>query len=368
MSSIASAVISRRRLRACAPVAGPATLIYRARVPDNALDLSVVIPVFNEEESLPELVTELCTVLDRTGLHYEIVCIDDGSSDRSFEVLTRISAEQPRVLVGRFRRNFGQTAAIQAGIDAARGRVVAMLDADLQNDPNDIPVMLERLEQGYDLVVGWRADRKDRFINRRLPSMIANWLISTTTHVRLHDYGCTLKLMRAEVAKSIRLYGELHRFIPVLAALVGAHMCELPVNHRARRFGRSKYGIGRTTRVLLDLATVLFLQSYLARPMQVFGFGGLLFAVSGFCISAWLAVEKLAFGAQIGNRPLLTLGVMLILVGVQLLSLGLVADVLGRTYHEAQGKPPYYVRDWVRRGATLPAVVREPAISRLPPS
>ncbi len=335
---------------------------------DNALDLSVVIPVYNEAESLPELVAELCGVLDRTALRYEIVCIDDGSSDASFDVLTTLSAQQPRLLVGRLRRNFGQTAAIQAGLDVARGRVIAMIDADLQNDPNDIPAMLAKLEEGYDLVVGWRADRKDRFINRRLPSMIANWLISTTTHVRLHDYGCTLKLMRAEVGKEIRLYGELHRFIPVLAALVGARMCEMRVNHRARRFGQSKYGIGRTTRVLLDLVTVLFLQSYLARPMQVFGFGGLLFSFTGFCISAWLAVEKLAFGAQIGNRPLLTLGVMLILVGVQLLSLGLVADVLGRTYHEAQGKPPYYVRDWVRRGAALPAEQRETAISRPPPS
>jgi glycosyltransferase involved in cell wall biosynthesis len=335
---------------------------------ENALDLSVVIPVFNEEESLPELIAELTAVLDGTGLRYEVVCIDDGSSDRSFEVLTGLSAQQPKLLVGRLRRNFGQTAAIQAGLDAARGRVIAMLDADLQNDPRDIPAMLDRLEQGYDLVVGWRADRKDRFINRRLPSMIANWLISATTNVRLHDYGCTLKLMRAEVAKSIRLYGELHRFIPVMAALVGARMCELPVNHRARRFGRSKYGIGRTTRVLLDLVTVLFLQSYLARPMQVFGLGGLLFGFTGFCISAWLAIEKLVFGAQIGNRPLLMLGVMLILVGVQLLSLGLVADVLGRTYHEAQGKPPYYVRDWVQRGAALPAEVKESWVSRPPPS
>jgi glycosyltransferase involved in cell wall biosynthesis len=337
-------------------------------VPEDTLDLSVVIPVFNEEESLPELLSELASVLDQTPLRYEIVCIDDGSTDRSFEVLTQLSARQPRLLVGRFRRNFGQTAAIQAGIDAARGRVIAMLDADLQNDPHDIPAMLARLDQGFDLVVGWRSERKDRFLNRRLPSLIANWLISATTHVRLHDYGCTLKLIRAEVAKSIRLYGELHRFIPVMAALVGARMCELPVHHRARRFGRSKYGIGRTTRVLLDLVTVLFLQSYLARPMQVFGLGGLVLGFTGLCISGWLAVEKIAFGAQLANRPLLMLGVILILVGVQLLSLGLVADVLGRTYHEAQGKPPYYLRDWVRRGALEPAAVQRSVLSRPPPS
>jgi len=319
------------------------------------MDLSLVVPVFNEEESLPELLGELASVLDPTGLDYEILCIDAGSSDRSFEVLRELSAKQPRLVAARFRRNFGQTAALQAGLDAARGAVIATLDADLQNDPHDLPAMLQQLDQGYDVVVGWRADRKDRFFNRRLPSVVANWLISATTHVKLHDYGCTLKVMRADVAKALRLYGEMHRFIPVMAALVGARMCEMRVNHRARRFGRSKYGIGRTTRVLLDLVTVLFLQSYLARPMQVFGMGGLLFGLLGLGISGYLAFEKLVFGAQLANRPLLTLGVMLILVGVQLLSLGLVADVLGRTYHEAQGKPPYYVRDWLRGGETQPS-------------
>jgi glycosyltransferase involved in cell wall biosynthesis len=330
------------------------------------MDLSVVVPVYNEEESLPELVREITAVLDPSGLQYEIVCIDDGSADSSFEVLKRLSASHPQLVVGRFRRNFGQTAAIQAGFDAARGRYIATLDADLQNDPKDILPMLERLEEGQDLVAGWRASRKDRFLDRRLPSVIANWLISATTHVRLHDYGCTMKLMTADVAKSVRLYGEMHRFIPVMAALVGARMSEMAVNHRPRRFGRSKYGIGRTTRVLLDLLTVLFLQSYLARPMQVFGLGGLLLTASGLGISAWLAVEKLVFGAQLSNRPLLTLGVMMVLVGVQLLSLGLVADVIGRTYHEAQNKRPYFMREWVRHGTVerpaLPA--REPVVTR----
>lgn len=315
------------------------------------LDLSVVIPVYNEEESLGELLAELDAALAPTGMRYEVICIDDGSSDGSFELLARATADHPRLRVARFRRNFGQTAAIQAGLDAARGRVIALMDADLQNDPRDIPLMLQRLEQGYDLVAGWRAERKDSFFNRRLPSIIANRIISAATHVQLHDYGCTLKLMRADLAKAIRLYGELHRFIPVMAALVGARMCEMQVHHRARRFGRSKYGIGRTTRVILDLVTVVFLQSYLARPMQVFGLGGLLLGTIGFCISGWLAFEKLAFGAQLSNRPLLTLGVMLILVGVQLLSLGLVADVVGRTYHEAQGKRTYHVREWVAGGA-----------------
>lgn len=328
------------------------------------MDLSVVVPVYNEEESLPELIREITSVLDPSGLSYEIVCIDDGSSDASFDVLSKLSVTHPQLVVGRFRRNFGQTAAMQAGFDAARGRHVATLDADLQNDPRDILPMLEKLQQGYDLVAGWRAARQDRLLDRRLPSILANRLISATTHVRLHDYGCTMKLMTADIAKSVRLYGEMHRFIPVMAALVGARMCEMAVHHRQRRFGRSKYGIGRTTRVLLDLLTVLFLQSYLARPMQVFGLGGLVLTVTGLGVSSWLAVEKLVFGAQLSNRPLLTLGVMMILVGVQLLSLGLVADVLGRTYHEAQNKRPYFVREWVRHGTVeRPALGREARVT-----
>lgn len=319
------------------------------------MDLSVVIPVFNEEESLPALVREVHDALGATGLDYEILCVDDGSTDRSFEVLRDIARDDPRLCVCRFRRNFGQTAAMQAGLDGARGRVIATLDADLQNDPRDIPAMLAKLDEGYDLVAGWRADRQDTFVNRRLPSMLANWLISSTTHVRLHDYGCTLKLMHSEIAKEMRLYGEMHRFIPAIASLIGARMCEVPVNHRPRRFGQTKYGIGRTVRVVLDLLTVLFLQSYLARPMQVFGLAGLISGAIGLVISVWLTVEKVFFGAELSNRPLLMLGVLMILVGVQLVSLGLVADVLGRTYHEAQGKPPYVVREWIRR-ADAPAL------------
>ncbi len=332
------------------------------------MDLSVVIPVYNEEESLTALMSEVHEALDPTGLDYEIVCVDDGSADRSFEVLRELGRNDPRLVVCRFRRNFGQTAAMQAGFDAARGRLIATLDSDLQNDPRDIPAMIARLEEGFDLVAGWRAARKDTFLNRRLPSTLANWLISSTTHVRLHDYGCTLKLMRAEVAKEMRLYGEMHRFIPAIASFIGARMCEVPVNHRPRRFGRTKYGIGRTVRVVLDLVTVLFLQSYLARPMQVFGLAGLLSGGIGFGIAAWLTVEKLAFGAELSNRPLLMLGVLMILVGVQLISLGLVADVLGRTYHEAQGKPPYVVREWLRRGEVSPAAASREASRAMPPA
>lgn len=318
----------------------------------DATYLSIVVPIYNEAESVELLVREVHEALDPTGLDYELICIDDGSRDESFEILSDLAKSDPRLVVGTFRRNFGQTAAMQAGISAARGQVVVTLDADLQNDPADIPRMLAKLDEGFDLVAGWRADRKDTFINRRLPSILANWLISRTTNVRLHDYGCTLKAMRAEVAKELRLYGEMHRFIPVMASLVGARITEMPVNHRARQFGKSKYGIGRTLRVLLDLVTVLFLRSYLVRPMQVFGLAGLGSLFSGLCISAFLTFEKLAHQKDIGTRPLLLLGVMLILVGIQLLSLGLVADVASRTYHEAQGRPPYYIRAWVNRSAT----------------
>jgi len=308
------------------------------------MDLSVVIPVYNEEESLPRLLDELHAALAGTGLTYELVLVDDGSRDRSFDVLATAAAGDPALHVVRFRRNFGQTAALQAGIDVARGRRVVLMDADLQNDPRDIPAMLAQLDAGYDLVAGWRADRKDTFINRRLPSMIANWIIGRVTGVRLHDYGCTLKAMEAEVAKSLRLYGEMHRFIPAIANWTGVRLVELKVNHRARVFGTTKYGIGRTLRVVLDLITVRFMQQYLVKPMQVFGLGGLLAGGLGFAICAWLAFERLVFGSPLADRPLLLLGALLIMVGAQLVSLGLVADLLARTYHEAQGKRAYHVR------------------------
>jgi glycosyltransferase involved in cell wall biosynthesis len=308
------------------------------------MDLSVVIPVYNEEESLPRLLDELHAALAGTGLTYELVLVDDGSRDRSFEVLKAAAGTDPALHVVRFRRNFGQTAALQAGIDVARGCRVVLMDADLQNDPRDIPAMLAQLDAGYDLVAGWRADRKDTFINRRLPSMIANWIIGRVTGVRLHDYGCTLKAMEAEVAKSLRLYGEMHRFIPAIANWTGVRLVELKVNHRARVFGTTKYGIGRTLRVVLDLITVRFMQQYLVKPMQVFGLGGLLAGGLGFAICAWLAFERLVFGSPLADRPLLLLGALLIMVGVQLVSLGLVADLLARTYHEAQGKRAYHVR------------------------
>lgn len=321
------------------------------------MDLSIVVPIYNEQESIPELVAEIREALADTGLDYELICVDDGSSDKSVEILTAISKEDPRVRVCELRRNFGQTAAMQAGFDAARGRTIVSLDADLQNDPRDIPRLLAKLDEGYDMVAGWRAGRKDTFVNRRLPSIIANWLIGRTTNVRLHDYGCTLKATRRELMRQIDLYGEMHRFIPAIASLAGARICELKVNHRARRYGSSKYGIGRTLRVVLDLLTVLFLQRYLSRPMQVFGLWGLLLSVLGFLLCAYLAFMRIVYASPLADRPLLIMGVLMLLAGIQLMSLGLVADLLTRTYHEAQHRRPYYVRHWIEHGEV--AVVDE---------
>lgn len=316
------------------------------------MDLSVVIPCYNEEESIERLLEEVHAALRPTGLDYEIVLVDDGSRDRTFPILAEHAKTDTTLTVVTFRRNFGQTAAMQAGFDHARGDVIATIDADLQNDPRDIPRMLEYIRQDYDMVAGWRADRKDTFINRRLPSILANWLISRITGVRLHDYGCTLKVMKAEVAKEMRLYGEMHRFIPVVASWMGVRIVEVKVNHRPRLFGTSKYGIGRTIRVVLDLMTVRFIQSYLARPMQIFGLAGLVCFGLGGIISLVLAFQKLVHGAPLSDRPLLLLGVLLIVVGIQLASIGLVADVLARTYFESQKKPSYYVRKVVRSGGT----------------
>jgi glycosyltransferase involved in cell wall biosynthesis len=334
------------------------------------LDLSVVIPVYNEEESVDRLLEEVHAALRPTGMSYEIVLIDDGSRDKTFGILEAHAKNDPALTLVKFRRNFGQTAAMQAGFDHARGDIIVTMDADLQNDPQDIPRLLPYISQGYDLVAGWRADRKDNFVNRRLPSIMANWLISWTTKVKLHDYGCTLKVMKSDVAKEIRLYGEMHRFIPVVASWMGVNIVEVKVNHRARQFGTSKYGIGRTVRVVLDLMTVRFIQSYLARPMQIFGLAGFVCFGAGIVISACLAFQKLAYGSALAERPMLLLGILLIVVGVQLASLGLVADVLARTYFESQKKPSYYVRRVVRGAGQLastpePSVLETPIVGQL---
>jgi glycosyltransferase involved in cell wall biosynthesis len=309
------------------------------------VELSVVIPVRNEAASLVELHREITDTLTRWGRSYELILIDDGSTDNSFEIMARIQAMDPRVRVIRFRRNFGQTAAFAAGFDYARGRLIATSDGDLQNDPADIPAMVDRIDQGSDIVCGWRKDRQDALISRRLPSTLANGLISLVTGVHLHDYGCSLKVFRAEIVKGMRLYGEMHRFLPAIASEQTSSIVEMPVNHRPRKYGRSKYGIGRTTRVMLDLLTVKFLLSYSTRPLQFFGLIGGAVGLVGAAISGWLAYQRLIGAESLANRPLLLLGILLIVTGVQLVTIGLVAEIQARTYHESQGKPTYVIRE-----------------------
>jgi glycosyltransferase involved in cell wall biosynthesis len=305
--------------------------------------LSIVIPVLNEEENVPILAEEIRQALDPSGIAYEVIAVDDGSSDASWDRLETVHAQDPRwVLIG-LRRNFGQTAALSAGFARARGDVIVPLDGDLQNDPADIPRLLE-LAKDFDVVSGWRKNRQDKFLSRRLPSLLANWLISKVTGVHLHDYGCTLKAYRREVIEHLHLYGEMHRFIPAIASWMGITLTEVETHHRPRRFGRSKYGITRTLRVLLDLMTVKFLLSFATKPIQVFGMLGLMASGLGVGIGAYLTALKLCFGAQIGGRPLLFLGILLIVVGVQFIVMGLLGEMLVRVYHESQQKPIYMIK------------------------
>ena len=308
-------------------------------------EISVVIPLYNEALNVGELYTELTATLEGANRTYELILVDDGSSDETNAILAELHAKDPRVCVVRLRRNFGQTAAFAAGFSRARGRVIVTLDGDLQNDPRDIPTMLAKLDQGYDIVCGWRKDRKDPWLTRRVPSMMANWLISVTTGVSLHDYGCSLKVFRAEVVKPLRLYGEMHRFIPAIASEQGVRIAELVVDHRPRRFGRSKYGLSRTVRVVFDLVTVKFLLSYSTRPLQMFGPFGLFLGVIGAVIMLYLGYVRLFGGQAIGDRPLLLLATLMMFAGLQLVTLGLLAELQARTYHESQGKPIYVIRE-----------------------
>ncbi len=309
------------------------------------MDISIVIPLYNEEENVEQLYTQLKAALEGTGREYEIIIVDDGSTDGSFDVLKRLHEGDERLKVIRFRRNFGQTAAFAAGFDLSQGEVVITMDADLQNDPADIPLLLEKIEEGYDVVSGWRLHRQDPFLTRRLPSIIANWLISQVTGVHLHDYGCSLKAYRREVVKNVQLYGELHRFIPAIANWMGVSVAEVPVRHYARRFGRSKYGLSRTARVLLDLLTVRFLLSYSTRPIHIFGGLGLISFVAGIGLGGYLSFVKFALGQKIGDRPLLLLAILLMVLGVQLISMGLLGELVVRTYYETLDKPIYAVRE-----------------------
>ncbi len=309
--------------------------------------ISVVIPLYNEEESIPHLRTALHEALENCGYSYEIIIIDDGSKDRSFVLLREWALQDDRLTVIRLRRNFGQTAAFSAGFDRASGEIVITMDADLQNDPRDVPKLMEKIDEGFDIVSGWRKDRQDRFWDRKLPSMIANRLISNVTDVRIHDYGCSLKAYRRDVLQYVNLYGEMHRFIPALMSQAGGTVTEVPVNHYARQFGTSKYGISRTVRVLLDLITIWFLGSYSTRPIHVFGPAGLLSAAVGLLMGLYLSFLKVFLHENIGGRPLLLLAVLLVVIGVQLVTMGLLAEMLIRTYHESQKKPIYIVREVV---------------------
>jgi glycosyltransferase involved in cell wall biosynthesis len=327
--------------------------------PEIRPDISVVIPLFNEAENVDDLYRELSASLTSLGRPYEIILVDDGSEDGTLDRLVRLEARDRRVRVLRLRRNFGQTAAFSAGFDHSRGNIIVTSDGDLQNDPADIPRLVTKLDEGYDMVCGWRRERHDP-LSKRLPSWLANRLISRATGVRLHDYGCSLKAIRAEVVRGLRLYGEMHRFIPAVASWMGVSLAELPVNHRARMRGRSKYGIGRTLRVLIDLFTVKFLLAYGTRPAHLFGLMGLACGGAGLGILGYLSYIRLFQDTAIGGRPALLLGALLFLTGVILVNFGLIGELLVRTYHESQGKPIYVVKEL----QPVPEAERAPALPR----
>jgi glycosyltransferase involved in cell wall biosynthesis len=309
------------------------------------VDVSVVVPVFNERDNLDQLHREITAALVRQGGSYEVIYIDDGSADGTNERLKSIRLGDPHVRLLVFRRNFGQTAAMAAGFRHSRGDVVVTLDGDLQNDPADIPMLIAKLDDGFDLVSGWRKRRRDVFWSRRLPSKVANVIIRMTTNVRVHDYGCMLKAYRGEMARSLRLYGEMHRFIPAIAGDLGARIAELPVNHRPRIHGRSKYGIGRVLRVVLDLLTVKFLSAFSTRPIHVFGTMGIVAGGAGGVLLAWLGFQRIFLGIELGSRPIVLLALLAVITGVQLVTLGLLGEMLARTYHESQGKPVYVIAE-----------------------
>jgi glycosyltransferase involved in cell wall biosynthesis len=309
------------------------------------IDISIVIPLLNESANVVPLHMHLLEALESIEKPWEIIYVDDGSTDGTFAKLLEVQKSDAKMSIIRLRRNFGQTAAFSAGFDLARGDVVVTMDGDLQNNPADIPILLDKIEEGYDIVSGWRINRKDKYLARRLPSQIANALISWVTGVYLHDYGCSLKAYRREVIDNIKLYGELHRFIPALAKWIGIRVAEVPVSHFPRKFGRSKYGLGRTIRVVLDLVTVKFLLDYATRPIQIFGLLGLFSLFSGMLLGIYLSILKIYYRIGIGDRPLLLLAVLLVVLGVQFISMGLLGEIVVRTYHETQDKPIYIIRD-----------------------
>lgn len=309
------------------------------------IHVSVVIPIYNEEENLPHLYTQMQEALDNLEQTGEVILVDDGSSDKSYEIMKKFPEKDGRFRAISLRRNFGQTAAFSAGFDHSRGDVIITMDGDLQNDPMDMPKLLDKMSEGYDIVSGWRFNRQDKLITRKIPSQMANRLISRSTGVSLHDYGCSLKAYKRDVLENTKLYGEMHRFIPALASRYGVRVAEVPVNHRARQFGQSKYGLGRVVRVILDLMTVIFLLDYATKPMQIFGLMGLGSFSLGLILSAYLSILRLFFEVPLADRPLLLLAVLMIVVGVQLLIMGLLGELVIRTYHETQDKPIYSIRE-----------------------
>ena len=305
--------------------------------------ISIVIPVFNEGESIGFLLDEVISVMAAHKLNFELIVVNDGSKDNTHKVLKQLIFKIKELSIITLRKNYGQTAAMSAGFDNSKGEIVITLDGDLQNDPNDIPKLISEINKGYDLICGWRFDRKDKLINRKIPSKFANKLIAKVTGLKLHDYGCSLKAYRKEIIDDIKLYGELHRFLPVLANIEGARIKEIKVNHRSRKYGFSKYGIDRTFRVLMDLLTVWFMTKFLTRPMYGFGFVGIISIITSLTMSSYLIVLKI-IGEDIGNRPMLMFSLMLGITGVQLFSFGLLSELLIRTYHESQSRPIYRIR------------------------
>jgi glycosyltransferase involved in cell wall biosynthesis len=312
------------------------------------MNLSLIIPVYNEQDNLPYLFEAINNVMNSINQSWEAILVDDGSQDNSLSVLKEYAHKDPgHIRLISFRRNFGQTAAIAAGLDYAQGETIVLLDADMQNDPADIPMMLAKLDEGYDLVSGWRKSRKDNAFTRNFPSMIANWLISRVTGVHLHDYGCTLKAYRRDVLEGFRLYGEMHRFIPVYASSVGAKIAEMPVNHHPRKYGKTKYGLERTAKVVLDLFTVKFLVAFSSKPIYLFGGTGGLFMVISTITMIYLFFRRFFFFVSVTGSPLFQVSVMLFILGFQSMLMGLIAELLVRTYHESQRKPTYTVRTMV---------------------
>ncbi len=319
--------------------------IERQEVAKKTPYLSIVIPVYNEEDSIDPLYKSLIPVLEGTGRKYEVILIDDGSRDKSFDKLKNLHDKNRNFKIIKFRRNFGQTQAMSAGFDYSSGQIIITMDADLQNDPADIPNILKKMDEGYDIVSGWRKDRKDKLFSRRLPSVIANRMISRLFNVRLHDYGCTLKAYRKDILDNIELYGEMHRYIPAVASWMGVKVAEIPVNHHPRKYGKAKYGISRTTRVILDLITIKFLLTYSKKPMQIFGLLGFIATIVGFILTTWLIVERVFFNIGLADRPLFILSIFVFLAGIQFITMGLLGEIMMRTYYEGTGKPKYVIKE-----------------------